>query len=134
MYSDEYPDMRGQPAHCWGWGAHAKGVLGFGPQRGFWLTHSIPKTPGHPRDGPYPGIHPPQLKYGQSMMCVSLGGCAPASMRFKSWEAARFRLFSGQVKASPPASKETAETNSGSILKLMLLFAHCSTLGEHRST
>ncbi|GAQ90240.1 hypothetical protein KFL_006170080 [Klebsormidium nitens] len=72
MYSDEYPDITGQPAHCWGWGAHAKGVLGFGPQRGFWLTHSIPKTPSHPHDGPYRGIHPPQLKYGQSMLCVSL--------------------------------------------------------------
>lgn len=73
MYSDEYPDMAGHPAHFWSGGAHAKGVLGFGPGQGFWLSHSIPKTPGHPKEG-YWGIHPPQLKYGQSMLCVSLGG------------------------------------------------------------
>lgn len=76
MWNDEFPS-----GHAWFTGGHAKGVLGFGDEQGFWLLHSVPKFPAAPcpscPDGGagYTGIAPAQLVYGQSFLCVT----APAA-------------------------------------------------------
>jgi Deoxyribonuclease II len=36
MWNDEFPSGR-----VWRTGGHAKGVLGFGEQQGYWLLHSV---------------------------------------------------------------------------------------------
>ncbi|CAL8471519.1 g11061 [Coccomyxa elongata] len=72
MYNDEWPNGT-VSFHL----AHAKGVLGFEKDGGFWLVHSAPKFPNNPTDGPYTGIcceeYWGQLLEGQNFMCLTLG-------------------------------------------------------------
>jgi hypothetical protein len=51
-YNDQYPEsLSADPLlsvpQSWGGGAHAKGVIGLGPEKGFWLVHSMPQFPGN---------------------------------------------------------------------------------------
>nr|CAH0105406.1 unnamed protein product [Daphnia galeata] len=72
MYNDEFPNGTSSET-----AAHAKGVVAFDGQSGFWLVHSVPRFPPAPNDGP-PGtkgnyLYPTTgLRYGQTMLCVSL--------------------------------------------------------------
>lgn len=72
MYNDEFPNGTSSETS-----AHAKGVVAFDGQSGFWLVHSVPRFPPAPGDGP-PGTkgnysYPTTgLRYGQTMLCVSL--------------------------------------------------------------
>jgi len=49
--------------------AHAKGVIVFNAQGGFWMIHSLPRWPKRRSTG-YDGL--PDSTYGQSFMCLSL--------------------------------------------------------------
>ncbi|EFX90243.1 hypothetical protein DAPPUDRAFT_39768 [Daphnia pulex] len=72
MYNDEFPNGTSSETS-----AHAKGVVAFDGQSGFWLVHSVPRFPPAPDGGP-PGTkgnysYPTTgLRYGQTMLCVSL--------------------------------------------------------------
>ena len=72
MYNDEFPNGTSSAT-----AAHAKGVVAFDGQSGFWLVHSVPRFPPAPDGGP-PGTkgnysYPTTgLRYGQTMLCVSL--------------------------------------------------------------
>lgn len=68
QYNDEWPDNRKH-----GTGAHSKGVFGFDFNGGFWFIHSIPRFPDFARKKVYPGLPEDEYKYGQSMMCISMG-------------------------------------------------------------
>lgn len=65
MYNDETPNGTSSESL-----AHAKGVVAFDGESGFWLTHSVPRFPPPPEDGySYP---PTGTRYGQTMLCVTL--------------------------------------------------------------
>ena len=65
MYNDETPNGTSSESL-----AHAKGVVAFDGESGFWMTHSIPRFPPLPKDGySYPSTG---TRYGQTMLCVSL--------------------------------------------------------------
>ena len=51
--------------------AHAKGVIYFDDKSIVWIVHSIPNYPPMQSSGEY-GIDDSQLRYGQSMICLSL--------------------------------------------------------------
>jgi len=62
MYNDEGPDTKAD-----GYRAHAKGVVHFDSNTGFWLVHSVPKfPPAEAYDYPDTGT-----KFAQSMLCTS---------------------------------------------------------------
>ena len=48
------------------------GVIGFGPDGGFWLIHSVPKFPDRPSVSDYTGIASGQQINAQSFLCLSL--------------------------------------------------------------
>lgn len=54
--------------------AHAKGVIGLSQpaQKGFYLTHSIPKYPAFQSGVILPDIADSQNIYGQNLACYSL--------------------------------------------------------------
>ena len=84
MYNDEWPDQ-----HKHGTGGHTKGVFGWSTdnyQDGFWLIHSVPRFPSFVKDG-YDGLPEEEFRYGQSMMCISLG--------YKQLEAAAKQIITG---------------------------------------
>lgn len=73
MYNDEFPNGTSSEI-----AAHAKGVVAFDGQSGFWLVHSVPRFPPAPggdrspetrTNYSYPATG---LRYGQTMLCVSL--------------------------------------------------------------
>lgn len=65
MYNDEMPNGTSSEA-----AAHAKGVVAFDAESGFWMTHSVPRYPPAPDDGySYPTTG---TRYGQTVLCVSL--------------------------------------------------------------
>jgi len=67
MYNDEFPN--GTTTET---AAHAKGVVAFDGYSGFWMLHSVPHFPPAP-DGEADYYFPSTgLKYGQTMICVSL--------------------------------------------------------------
>ena len=66
-YNDDDPND-----HSHGTGGHTKGVLGWGEGQGFWLIHSVPRFPNFVKDGAYAGLPENELRYGQSMLCLSL--------------------------------------------------------------
>jgi deoxyribonuclease-2 len=68
FYNDEDPDGTERFAN-----AHAKGVVIFGREGGFWLTHSIPRYPGFPGDdSSWSEVQIGQTLYGQHALCLSL--------------------------------------------------------------
>ncbi|CAH1786252.1 unnamed protein product, partial [Owenia fusiformis] len=65
MYNDEHPD--GKKTGSYG---HTKGDVMFDKETGFWLIHSVPKFPPASSDSyTWPDN---ALRYGQSMLCISL--------------------------------------------------------------
>ncbi|XP_059352361.1 deoxyribonuclease-2-alpha-like isoform X2 [Daphnia carinata] len=73
MYNDEFPNGTSSEL-----AAHAKGVVAFDGQSGFWLVHSVPRFPSAPGGDRSPETrtnysYPANgLRYGQTMLCVSL--------------------------------------------------------------
>ncbi|KAI9555628.1 hypothetical protein GHT06_018143 [Daphnia sinensis] len=73
MYNDEFPNGTSSEI-----AAHAKGVVAFDGQSGFWLVHSVPRFPPAPGGDRSPETrtnysYPASgLRYGQTMLCVSL--------------------------------------------------------------
>jgi deoxyribonuclease-2 len=65
MYNDEWPNGTSSET-----AAHAKGVVAFDNISGFWLSHSVPRFP--PAPGSSYSFPPTGIKYGQTMLCVSL--------------------------------------------------------------
>lgn len=65
MYNDEWPNGTSSET-----AAHAKGVVAFDNVSGFWLSHSVPRFP--PAPGSSYSFPPTGIKYGQTMLCVSL--------------------------------------------------------------
>ncbi|KAK9835517.1 hypothetical protein WJX74_002125 [Apatococcus lobatus] len=70
MYNDEIPTSSGGSTSSTK--AHAKGVIGFGPDGGFWLVHSVPKFPDRPSVSDYTGIASGQQINAQSFLCLSM--------------------------------------------------------------
>jgi deoxyribonuclease-2 len=66
-YNDDDPND-----HAHGTGGHTKGVVGWEGETGFWLIHSVPRFPSFAKDGAYAGLPDNELRYGQSMLCLSL--------------------------------------------------------------
>jgi deoxyribonuclease-2 len=71
FWNDEHPDGKKVPSPH----AHAKGVVAFDGQSGFWLTHSLPSFPGTIRTG-RPDYDTPSDKYGQSYLCITIDKAA----------------------------------------------------------
>ncbi|KAG9396190.1 Deoxyribonuclease II [Carpediemonas membranifera] len=69
MYNDEPVDGGEEPRY-----AHAKGVMAWSSddRGGFWMPHSVPRFP-HPRNGQKYLFPDPQLDFGQSFFCMSVG-------------------------------------------------------------
>ena len=76
MYNDEFPNGTSSES-----AAHAKGVVAFDGQSGFWLVHSVPRFPPAPAGSDNSNPAETQanysfpatgLRYGQTMLCVSL--------------------------------------------------------------
>ncbi|CAK0733555.1 hypothetical protein CVIRNUC_000294 [Coccomyxa viridis] len=76
VWNDQVPGSKGIPPRTPH--AHSKGVMGFDSSGGFYLQHSTPRFPddpvkgAHKSSGEYTGIQTPQLKLGQSYLCMSL--------------------------------------------------------------
>lgn len=69
IYNDA--DPAGQ--EHWGF-AHAKGVVGWDSNSGFWLQHSAPRFPGwHPSDANFSSLGRGQSVFGQHFFCATLG-------------------------------------------------------------
>eukprot|EP00420_Gonyaulax_spinifera_P003392 CAMPEP_0197927242 /NCGR_PEP_ID=MMETSP1439-20131203/100428_1 /TAXON_ID=66791 /ORGANISM="Gonyaulax spinifera, Strain CCMP409" /LENGTH=372 /DNA_ID=CAMNT_0043549805 /DNA_START=67 /DNA_END=1183 /DNA_ORIENTATION=+ len=67
MWNDEDPDDKSVSALS----AHAKGVIAFLQDGGFWLTHSEPKFPPPVSEGF--SWQTASEKYGQSFLCLTVG-------------------------------------------------------------
>jgi len=67
MYNDQGPDGQQHASPH----AHAKGVLAFNDEGGFWIIHSVPKFAPFYKDG-YDGCCSTGLKFGQSFRCLTL--------------------------------------------------------------
>ena len=65
LYNDQFDDKSLASR------AHAKGVIVFDDKSIIWIAHSIPNYPPRQSDHQY-GIDAGQLRYGQSMICLSL--------------------------------------------------------------
>lgn len=68
MWNDEHPDGKKVPSPH----AHAKGVVAFKSDGGFWLTHSLPSFPQTVDNGYESSWAAAAHKYGQSYLCLSV--------------------------------------------------------------
>lgn len=73
MYNDEFPNGTSSET-----AAHAKGVVAFNTiddgtvGGGFWMAHSIPRFPPASAPGAQFSFPPTGLKYGQTVLCLSM--------------------------------------------------------------
>lgn len=65
MYNDQLPDNTHDTY------AHAKGVVGFDAEEGFWLVHSVPRFPMALSSAPTYYFPDDEIKNGQSFLCVN---------------------------------------------------------------
>mmetsp|Transcript_149414 Transcript_149414/g.461245 ORF Transcript_149414/g.461245 Transcript_149414/m.461245 type:complete len:343 (-) Transcript_149414:227-1255(-) len=141
MWNDEHPDGTKIKAPM----AHAKGVVAFDSEEGFWLTHSLPRFPQKVAKGYKSSWEAAAHDYGQSYLCLSLHTAALSQVGdamitnrpsiydfhvpdFADEKVPNFRTWTGGEHADQPTTRsQTVRTRGGTDF---LVFSKSAAFGK----